>query len=101
MAGLTNEDVVLKFYEKEQGHTQNLRSYGDKLMSYNTCIAQHFGLNGILINISNYDDNAIKNHLALVRKHIGKGHKKIVIHMSDVPIDTNNLRTYFAMNIKL
>lgn len=100
MAGTTNEDVVLKFYKKEQGHTQNLRSYGDKLMSYNTCIAQHFGLNGILINISNYDDNAIKNHLALVRKHIGKGHKKIVIYLSDVPIDCNNLRVYFALNLK-
>ena len=101
MAGVTNEDVVLKFYEKEQGHTQNLNSLGDKIMSYNTCIAQHFGLNGILINISNYDDNAIKNHVTLIRKHIGRGHKKIVIYLSDVPIDCNNLRVYFAMNIKL
>ena len=100
MAGVTNEDVVLKFYKKEQGHTQNLKSIGDKLISYNTCIAQHMGNKGIIINISNYDDNAIKNHVALVRKHIGEGHKKIVTYMSDVPIDCNNLRVHFALNLK-
>lgn len=94
----TNDDIVINFYRKEKGKTKHLESFGDKIVSYDTCVAQHYGVNGVIINITIYDNRTITDHAFKCRKWIHFGHKKCVIYLSDVPEGTRNLREYYKTN---
>lgn len=97
MATKTNTDVILSFYEKQPAKLKNIQSTGVKLFSYDTCIAQHYGKTGVIINITPYHSQlGTKNHVAEVKKLIANGHKKCIIYLSDVPIGTGDLINHFS-----
>jgi hypothetical protein len=83
---MRNKEVANMFLQGRFASTRHLCSTGDKLISYNTCIAQH------------YDDNIIGNatkYSTTTSCHIG--HIKTNITMwttKKVPTDTVNLIPY-------
>lgn len=50
---MKNKEVVRAFLRKEVARTLNLMSTGDRLISYNTCIAQWVD-KGLIINKTKY-----------------------------------------------
>lgn len=50
---MTNAEVVDKFLNHERGHSLNMDSTGEKLYSYNTCMAQFIDGN-LVVNKTKY-----------------------------------------------
>lgn len=91
---MTNKQVINAFFDGHNGYAGNLMSFNDKLMSYNTCIAQRDGVN-LYINQTKYSVTTSK-HKGMVERcannMAGYGYK--IIHVDDVPINTKDLIKY-------
>lgn len=87
---MTNQEVIGKFVNfAESAATANVRSTGDKLFNYETCIAQrHEGK--IIVNVTRYSmtTSKIQNYL---RAELSN---KVVIEVTNVPRGTCNLVPY-------
>ena len=87
---MTNQEVISKFVNfAESAATANVRSSGDKLFNYATCIAQrHEGK--IIENNTRYSVTTSKMQTYLRRELSNK----VVITVTNVPIGTCNLVPY-------
>lgn len=64
---MKNSEVVEAFFNRETGQSENRISSGDKLFSYNTCIAQWVG-SKLLINTTKYSRTTSKLQGEISRK---------------------------------
>lgn len=87
---MRNQEVISKFVNfAESAATANVRSNGDKLFNYGTCIAQrHEGK--IIVNVTRYSVTTSKMQNYLRRELSGYD----VIKVTNVPIGTCNLVPY-------
>lgn len=87
---MRNQDVIKKFVNyAEEAETLHVRSNGDKLFNYGTCLAQRY--NGkIIVNVTRYSVTTSKIQSSL--KHELSGYQ--VIEVSGVPLGTVNLFPY-------
>ena len=87
---MRNQEVISKFVNfAESAATANVRSTGDKLFNYETCIAQrHEGK--VIVNVTRYSvtTSKIQNYL---RSELSN---KAVIEVTSVPRGTCNLVPY-------
>lgn len=83
---MRNKDVIEAFLRHEKGSTKNLRSTGIRLLSYNTCIAEHYG-DEIIGNATKYSTTS-SAHLFHVRPYVNKWTTR------NVPINTWTLYNY-------
>ena len=87
---MRNQDVISKFVNfAESAATANVRSNGDKLFNYGTCIAQrHEGK--YLLNVTRYSITTSKIQ-CYVRRELSDHD---VIEVTSVPRGTRNLVPY-------
>lgn len=87
---MTNQEVIGKFVNfAESAATANVRSTGDKLFNYETCIAQrHEGK--IIVNVTRYSMTTSKMQ-NYVRRELSDYY---VIEVTGVPKGTCNLLPY-------
>jgi hypothetical protein len=64
---LKNSDVIKAFLSGKYASTTNLHSYGDKLINYNTVIAEHTEA-GLVINTSKYSVSTSKIQNVLLKE---------------------------------
>ena len=87
---MRNQEVISKFVNfAESAATANVRSNGDKLFNYETCIAQrHEGK--VIVNVTRYSvtTSKIQNYL---RAELSN---KVVIEVTNVPQGMCNLVPY-------
>ena len=87
---MRNKEVISKFVNfAELAATKNVRSTGDKLFNYNTCIAQrHEGK--IIVNVTRYSVTTLKMQNYLLCELSGYD----VIEVTSVPRGTCDLVPY-------
>lgn len=85
---MKNSDVVAAFYEGKCAKTKNLESIGNKLISYNTTIAERIKVKGKIVIIKN-----TTRYSTSTSKHQGYITKYDYIAF-DVPRSTVNLIKY-------
>lgn len=51
---ISNQGVIDSFLRKEINSSGHLKSDGEKLISYQTCIAQYTSLGDLLVNMTSY-----------------------------------------------
>lgn len=89
----SNEAICIDFLFKRESNNANMRSIGNKLFSYNTCIAQHSeeseGKQIIIINKTKYSQTTTK-HLYILRNTINK-EKFNIKEVDNQPINTTHL----------
>ena len=87
---MRNKEVISKFVNfAESAATANVRSTGDKLFNYYTCIAQrHEGK--IIVNATRYSATTSKIQCYLLRELLGYD----VIKVTSVPLGTCDLVPY-------
>lgn len=93
---MTNKDVVIAFIRGESVHTGHMTSTGDRLFSYNTCIAQwHKGT--LLVNRTKYSSTTSHQMSHLNRMlQFDTGLKNLnVINIAYARINTQNLTDIF------
>ena len=87
---MRNQEVISKFaHFAESAATAKVRSIGDKLFNYETCIAQrHEGK--VIVNVTRYSvtTSKIQNYLR------GEMANKDVIEVANVPLGTFDLIPY-------
>lgn len=87
---MKNQDVIKAFVNhSESAHTLNVRSMGDKLFNYDTCLAQRYN-GGIILNVTRYSVSTSKVQLYL--KHELEGYQ--VTEVSGVPMGAHDLVKY-------
>lgn len=87
---MKNQEVISKFVNfAESAATANVRSTGDKLFNYETCIAQHHG-GKIIVNVTRYSSTTSKIQ-CYVRRELSVYD---VIEVTSVPIGTCDLVPY-------
>ena len=87
---MRNQEVISKFVHfAESAATANVRSTGDKLFNYYTCIAQRHE-SKIIVNVTRYSvtTSKIQNYLR------GEMANKDVIEVANVPLGTFDLIPY-------
>ena len=87
---MRNQEVISKFaHFAESAATANVRSIGDKLFNYETCIAQrHEGK--VIVNVTRYSVTTSKIQNCLLRELSDYD----VIKVASVPRGTRNLVPY-------
>lgn len=89
----SNEDICIDFLFKRESKNANMRSIGNKLFSYATCIAQHSKDSEdkqiIIINKTKYSQTTSK-HLCILRNVMNKG-KFNIKEVDNQPINTTHL----------
>lgn len=86
---MTNKQVADAFYDKKCCHSINMTSLGNKLLSFNTTIAERITIKGktvIIKNITRYSRSTSK-HQYLVDKYD-------CVTVNNVPRNTSNLSKY-------
>lgn len=87
---MTNLEVVNKFIKRLPAHALNLYSTGDKLFSYNTCIAEYH-LDMLLINNTKYS-NTTSRQLSILKQLLPTCYNTIIVYIEKIPINTQALR---------
>ena len=84
---MRNEDVIKSFIHKVEAisYNGNLRSTGDRLFSYNTCIAEHLDNGDTAINITKYSNTTSRHQNMLKQKMY------TTLQVINVPINTQQL----------
>lgn len=93
---MRNIDVIKAFIDGKSACGSNLYSTGDKLVNYNTCIAQYYEENNkpiYILNKSKYSFTTSKHQNALERLLCLKYAYKIIRVMS-IPKNTLDLLKY-------
>ena len=88
---MKNEDVIVNYASGYSSSAGNVRGEGNKLYSYNTCIAQRMGPD-IIINMTYYS-NTTSRHRNMLLKYLTRYIPK-KIYIDNVPIGTQDLREY-------
>lgn len=87
-----NRDIVEAFINGKVLHNANMISTGDRLFSYNTCIAEKYKermLDKCIVNETTYSVTTTKHHNLLMR------YMQIPYTvLTDVPIGTQSLKQY-------
>lgn len=85
---MKNIDVIIKFLNRTKASSSNgnLRSTGDKLFSYNTCIAQWVD-DLLYINMTQYSPTTSKHRNMIFSIYPVKTYTQVV----NVPINSHNL----------
>ena len=86
---MSNKDIVKAFYEHKTAKSNNLTSIGNKLISYNTCIAERITVEGIVLIIKN-----VTKYSSSTAKHQSYINKYNCVTTDKVPINTANLKKY-------
>lgn len=86
---MRNIEVIKQFLNKSSGNSdnRNLISTGDKLINYNTCIAE-WNNDSIMVNMTKYSSSTSRIQNMLISK-LRFGHK--VVQIENVPINTKYL----------
>lgn len=87
---MRNDDVIKAFVDGKSACGSNLYSTGDKLINYNTCIAQYIeDKNRYILNITKYSSTTSKHQNVL---------KRLLpintINVSEIPKNTLDLLKY-------
>lgn len=85
---LKNRDIVELFRFRKMGSNTNLMSTGDKLYSYNTCIAQ-WGDEGIIGNSTKYSVTS-SCHLSPLKPYVYRWTNP----HANIPLRVDNLEPY-------
>lgn len=92
---MKNEDVVIAFLDKQPLILNNISSDGQKLFSYDTCIAEWLSPSSILMNDCFYS-NSTRKYQNKLRKHAC--HKYDIYSITgDVPEGTKSLKEQAAI----
>lgn len=85
---MRNIEVIKQFLNKSSGNSDsgNLISTGDRLFSYNTCIAEWLENNDLALNVTKYSSTTSRHQNLLRRKIIYSS-----IQLVNVPINTQRL----------
>lgn len=85
---MRNVEVIKQFLNKSSGNSDsgNLISTGDRLINYNTCIAE-WNRNCIMINITKYSSSTSRIQNMLLSEGLGLE----LIRVKNVPINTQYL----------
>lgn len=85
---MRNIEVIKQFLNKSSGNSDsgNLISTGDRLFSYNTCIAEWLENNDCAVNLTKYSSTTSRHQNLLRRKIIYSS-----IQLVNVPINTQRL----------
>lgn len=85
---MRNIEVIKQFLNKSSGNSDsgNLISTGDRLINYNTCIAE-WNRNCIMINITKYSSSTSRIQNMLLSEGLGLE----LIRVKNVPINTQYL----------
>lgn len=83
---MKNIDVIRKFLLKECASGNNLNSCGDRLFSYDTCIAQWVD-DLLYINMTQYSSTTAKHRNMIFSSYPVKTYVQVV----NVPINSHNL----------
>lgn len=86
---MRNIDVIKQFLHvsSANSYTGNLISVGDRLINYNTCIAE-WNKGCVMVNVTKYSSTTSKIQNMLL-KELQSGYK--VVQVVNVPIDTQYL----------
>lgn len=89
---MRNKDVIECFLSKKLGNTAHLRSTGDKLISYNTCIVQ-WDNDKFIVNNTKYSTTS-SIHLGLFKRRLGKQNYDLYVskEINNIFINTLNLK---------
>jgi hypothetical protein len=92
---MKNSEVHDAFWQRQIACTAHLTSTGEKLISYQTCIAQR-SENPLtyFINMTYYSNTTSRQQHAVLRKAIAKVGEKNVIELDNIPRDTRDLIYY-------
>lgn len=86
---MKNEEVILAFINEKPGFGLHLLSYGDKLFSYYTCIAQRID-GKIIVNRTNYSPTTSK-HVSMLLRNLD-----VIPHfVYEIYKGTTNLKPYY------
>lgn len=88
-ANMNNLDVINAFYDKKLGKNKNLTSTGNKLISYNTTIAERIYVDNITLIIKN-----ITKYSSTTSKHQSLINKYNCVTKNSVPRNIANLKLY-------
>lgn len=83
---IKNKEVIEAFLDKQVACAGHLYSDGNRLMSYNTCIAQ-WDCDFIIVNMTYYSTTTSRH-----RNMVINSHKENIIIREDVPQDTQYLK---------
>lgn len=90
---MKNKDVVRRFIDKEFASGSNLYSSGNKLFSYNTCIAQWWN-DMIIINDTRYSSSTSRHQYylkSLVMEACACGAVQCTMIVTDIEINKRQL----------
>ena len=93
---MTNQDVVIKFLNKQFCKGSNLYAEDNKLYSYQTCIAEWYK-DKLLVNLTKYSKSTTK-HQSYIGNNINKIIPKInnkVYLLYDIPLGISYLNGYY------
>ena len=88
---MRNKEVAYAFINREAASGSNLMSTGDRLYSYNTCIAQYDDDNTLYINYTKYSSTTSRHQGYLMRQLRGVPHKEVF----NVPQGVHNIKVYY------
>lgn len=87
---MTNKQVIDNFIGGRMAKSLSLKSEGNKLFSYDTCIAQ-MTVNSIIVNMTSYSVTTSKHRTLLLREIRYRHH---IVEVNDVPIEAQDLTKY-------
>lgn len=90
---MKNTDVIKAFLEKKAAIGSNLYSNGNKLINYNTTLAQWHDNYHLIVNHTKYSVTTSKNQ-SYLRSAITPERGIVVKEVYNIPINTKNLEQY-------
>lgn len=90
---ISNEKVVESFIQHKYAKNRNLKSTGVKLYSFDTCIAQWYAKDGIIINKTKYSTSTNK-HQYLLNYLLKNVDDILILEVNDIPKDETSLYSY-------
>lgn len=93
---MKNKEVVESFISRNIANSANLISTGNKLISYNTCIAEWYTSSILLIN-ETYYSNTTSRHLNLLKRGLPSYIRCLT--RNSIDINTSKIESYFSIKL--
>lgn len=93
---MKNKEVVDNFISRNIAKSANLISTGDRLISYNTCIAEWYTSQILLIN-ETYYSNTTSRHLNILKRRLPSYIRCLTV--SNIDRNINKIESYFNTNL--
>jgi len=90
---VTNTEVVESFIQHKYAQNRNLKSTGVKLYSYDTCIAEWYVKDGLIINKTKYSKATLK-HQYLLNYLLKNIDDILILEVNNIPKDEISLYSY-------